>query len=294
MSDIKSAIESIEPFSKTRPGCLLILRAIQPSPENAGLYEEVLRMTEEVVQNPQLDILKDYCGKLEESADPAPQESEEVRQIINKYTTLEHHTRKVLESAQFKPDYIQQFLQEIQGSLSSVVPTDTSRIPEKLNRMKAMSRMVDQYMSVFLGINSHIEAQAALSRRFPEYPFYLKVIKEITESLQQESGKHQALLQQHYAKEKEYGPEDWGAETETEDERAIQYLPIGTVVLLRQSTKEVMIYGTQQCDSDTEDVYDYVGCPYPEGNIGLQYTFLFNHDIIDKVVFRGYSGVEKS
>jgi hypothetical protein len=32
---------------------------------------------------------------------------------------------------------------------------------------------------------------------------------------------------------------------------------------------------------------------YPEGNINEDYMFLFNHEDIEKVVYRGYSDVEE-
>jgi hypothetical protein len=71
-----------------------------------------------------------------------------------------------------------------------------------------------------------------------------------------------------------------------------KYLPIGTVVLLEQGTKEVMIYGRKQRDTATGLLYDYVGCLYPEGNISKEYTFLFNHNRVATVVFTGYNSEE--
>ena len=72
-----------------------------------------------------------------------------------------------------------------------------------------------------------------------------------------------------------------------------QYLPIGTVVLLKEGKKKVMIYGRRQ-RRVTEDVeYDYIACLYPEGNIGEDYMYLFNHEDIETVVYRGYSDAEE-
>ena len=73
-----------------------------------------------------------------------------------------------------------------------------------------------------------------------------------------------------------------------------QYLPIGSVVLLKNGKKKVMIYGRRQrrvVDVDRE--YAYLACLYPEGNIDEDYMYLFDEDSIDQVVFRGYSDAEE-
>jgi len=67
-----------------------------------------------------------------------------------------------------------------------------------------------------------------------------------------------------------------------------RYLPIGTVVLLHEGEKTIMIYGRQQLHTDTNTIYDYVACLYPEGNIDAEYTYLFNHNQIREVVFKGF------
>ena len=67
------------------------------------------------------------------------------------------------------------------------------------------------------------------------------------------------------------------------------YLPIGTIVLLKNGTKKIMIYGRKQTMAETGEVFDYVACFYPEGNISPDYTFLFNNEEIEKIVFTGYS-----
>ena len=56
-------------------------------------------------------------------------------------------------------------------------------------------------------------------------------------------------------------------------------LPIGTVVLLKNSTKKVMIIGFAQVSAnDPSKVFDYVGCLFPEGYVGPDKTYLFNSD----------------
>ncbi len=72
------------------------------------------------------------------------------------------------------------------------------------------------------------------------------------------------------------------------------YLPIGSIVLLKNATKKIMIYGRRQMAADTGEMFDYVACLYPEGNISDEYTLLFNHEQIDKVVFRGFSDEEEA
>lgn len=71
------------------------------------------------------------------------------------------------------------------------------------------------------------------------------------------------------------------------------YLPIGSIVLLKNGTKRIMIYGRKQIEIKTKVEYDYIACLYPEGNINDEYRYLFNIEDIDKVIFRGYSDVEE-
>lgn len=70
-------------------------------------------------------------------------------------------------------------------------------------------------------------------------------------------------------------------------------LPIGSVVLLKDSTKRVMIIGFVQRAEDTQDVFDYIGCFYPEGYIASDRNFLFNHDQIDKLFALGFQDEEQ-
>lgn len=67
-----------------------------------------------------------------------------------------------------------------------------------------------------------------------------------------------------------------------------KYLPIGSVVLLKNATKKIMIYGRKQIHAASGKSYDYVACLYPEGNISDEYTYLFNHEDIQKVFFTGF------
>ena len=71
-------------------------------------------------------------------------------------------------------------------------------------------------------------------------------------------------------------------------------LPIGTVVLLEGGKKRLMICGVKQTEASTEKDYDYIAVVYPEGNMGKGTQFLFNHDQIDKIYFRGYEDEERA
>ncbi|MCL1987185.1 MAG: DUF4176 domain-containing protein [Firmicutes bacterium] len=75
-----------------------------------------------------------------------------------------------------------------------------------------------------------------------------------------------------------------------------ELLPIGTVVLLEGGVKKLMIFGVKQTDTledGTSTDYDYIGVLYPEGNMGKEYQFLFNHKDIADVVFNGFEDQER-
>lgn len=72
-----------------------------------------------------------------------------------------------------------------------------------------------------------------------------------------------------------------------------ELLPIGSIILLEGGQKRMMIYGVKQTKGDTGELYDYIGVIYPEGNIGQQGQFLFNHEDISQVFFRGYEDEER-
>ena len=71
------------------------------------------------------------------------------------------------------------------------------------------------------------------------------------------------------------------------------YLPIGSIVLLKGGQKKIMIYGRRQRRVTDENEYDYIACLYPEGNINEDYMYLFNHEDIETVVYRGFSDAEE-
>lgn len=70
-------------------------------------------------------------------------------------------------------------------------------------------------------------------------------------------------------------------------------LPIGTVVLLKDSNKRIMIMGVVQKQKDKDKIWDYVAVLYPEGFMGADKTFLFNGDQIEKIYALGYQDDEQ-
>jgi hypothetical protein len=72
-----------------------------------------------------------------------------------------------------------------------------------------------------------------------------------------------------------------------------KYLPLGSVVLLAGGDKRVMIYGRRQRAEADGEMWDYVACLYPEGNLTVEYTYLFNHDQIEQVYFVGFQDGEE-
>ncbi len=73
-----------------------------------------------------------------------------------------------------------------------------------------------------------------------------------------------------------------------------KYLPIGTVVLLKNATKRIMITGFASMSPETGDtIFDYSGCIYPEGFLDYNEVCVFNHDQIEKIFYMGYSDEEE-
>lgn len=71
-------------------------------------------------------------------------------------------------------------------------------------------------------------------------------------------------------------------------------LPLGSVVLLKESTKKVMIIGYCQKALSDDEIYDYSGCLFPEGYLGADKTFLFNRDQIEIVYYQAALELEQT
>lgn len=67
------------------------------------------------------------------------------------------------------------------------------------------------------------------------------------------------------------------------------YLPVGSVVLLKGATQNVIIIGFAPIEQGQTKIWDYLGAPYPIGVISSDKNLLFNNEQIDKVIAKGYS-----
>ncbi len=79
----------------------------------------------------------------------------------------------------------------------------------------------------------------------------------------------------------------------TNNQGQVPYLPIGSVVLLKNGKKRVMVYGRKVKANGEEKVYDYLGCLYPEGALSSNDVILFDHDQIQLVYFIGFQDLEE-
>lgn len=71
-------------------------------------------------------------------------------------------------------------------------------------------------------------------------------------------------------------------------------LPIGSVVLLKNGTKRIMVLGyCRYKKGDDTKVYDYCGCTYPEGYISADKTALFDHSDIAQIYALGFQNDEQ-
>ncbi len=71
-----------------------------------------------------------------------------------------------------------------------------------------------------------------------------------------------------------------------------EMLPIGSIVLLKNAEKRLMIFGILQSGGVSGKEYDYIGVPYPEGNLGSEYQYVFDQSDISEVSYRGYEDTE--
>lgn len=66
-----------------------------------------------------------------------------------------------------------------------------------------------------------------------------------------------------------------------------KYLPIGSVVLLKESQKRIMIVGVKQKQVGSDKIWDYSACLYPEGILDPDKLFLFDNEQIERLYFVG-------
>lgn len=73
-----------------------------------------------------------------------------------------------------------------------------------------------------------------------------------------------------------------------------ELLPIGTIVLLRGGIRKLMITGIKVAKVEEQNrVFDYIGVLYPEGFMGEQGNFMFNHSEINDIIYKGYTNPER-
>lgn len=75
-----------------------------------------------------------------------------------------------------------------------------------------------------------------------------------------------------------------------DNKEKIDYLPLGSIVILKGGVQKVVIVarGLVTEVAESKGFLDYGGCLYPQGIIGDQILY-FNHKDIAKIVFSGYS-----
>ena len=69
-------------------------------------------------------------------------------------------------------------------------------------------------------------------------------------------------------------------------------MSLETIVVLKNGKRKIMITGRYQIKADTDELFDYLGCLYPEGIINADMNFLFNNQDINEIVHKGYSDEE--
>ncbi|CBK75866.1 hypothetical protein CIY_34090 [Butyrivibrio fibrisolvens 16/4] len=71
-------------------------------------------------------------------------------------------------------------------------------------------------------------------------------------------------------------------------------LPIGSVVLLKDSTKKIMIIGWgQRGGSNPDKIWDYTAVLFPEGYLDADKLFLFDNDQIERIYMLGFQNEEQ-
>lgn len=66
------------------------------------------------------------------------------------------------------------------------------------------------------------------------------------------------------------------------------FLPIGSIVTLKKSTKKIMVTGTL-VSLDGKNIYTYSGCLWPEGIVDTNSNIVFNIDDIRDVIYKAPS-----
>ena len=70
-----------------------------------------------------------------------------------------------------------------------------------------------------------------------------------------------------------------------------EYLPIGSVVLVKEAEKKLMIIGIMP--KSGEMTKDYIGVIYPEGYLDNEHFYMFDHSDIVEVSYIGLIDAEQ-
>jgi len=85
-------------------------------------------------------------------------------------------------------------------------------------------------------------------------------------------------------------------QTEASDKSKVpnkaEMLPLGSIVVLKDGEKKLMIYGRGQLAANSGQGYDYIACLWPEGNLDEEFMYLFNNSDINTVFHHGYTDAE--
>ena len=66
-----------------------------------------------------------------------------------------------------------------------------------------------------------------------------------------------------------------------------QLLPNGSIVILKEGEKKLVIYGRKQILAlEQPQLFDYLACPYPEGYVSPEFAYVFNHEDIQEIILR--------
>lgn len=68
---------------------------------------------------------------------------------------------------------------------------------------------------------------------------------------------------------------------------ANKFLPVGTVITLKNAKKKLTIVGNA-VKKDDGTLFDYIAVPHPEGFIDSETMLLFNFEDINSIDFIGY------
>jgi len=67
-----------------------------------------------------------------------------------------------------------------------------------------------------------------------------------------------------------------------------EFLPLGSIVLLKEAKRYVVVIGYTVVEEGSKDIWDYLGCAYPVGVVDPSKNLLFNKDQIKEVIFTGF------